>query len=241
MQTSLCFVIWTKMRYWEGLVILVGSYPCRNFEIYARSYPPPHSLIGPLSANLAYKVTRQTKCPGSKMSASTTLPQQRGLITRTIPGNPGRVQGSCVRVGGVGGKWQLYSVLLPLLPPQQALLCPVGGWQGLWELPQWLTADTKWAFHWNMKPPVLPFVSGTLAATLRPILPNTPPKTSTGSQTPTILISLTLYKDPLHKTLAMTSNIGDNLYEALSRTISSEEKLFDHRRKRRRQNELEMV
>ena len=59
----------------------------------------------------------------------------------------------------------------PTLP--QPLLCPVGGWQGLWELPQWLTADTKWAFHWNMKPPVLPFVKLTLAATLLPILANT--------------------------------------------------------------------
>ena len=35
------------------------------------------------------------------MSANTTL-LQLGLITRTILGNTGRVQGSCVRVGGVG-------------------------------------------------------------------------------------------------------------------------------------------
>ena len=71
----------------------------------------------------------------------------------------------------------------------------VGGWQGLWELPQWLTADTKWAFQFSLK-------YETACAALcqphtgrdtgSPILPNTQSKDRQQSPNTTILISFVL-------------------------------------------------
>ena len=77
--------------------------------------------------------------------------------------NSGRGRESCVRVGGVGGGVGGFNSAMGLCVglcgtmwkvvwedptlPWEDNSAAMGGWQGLWELPQWLTARTKWPFH----------------------------------------------------------------------------------------------
>ena len=57
----------------------------------------------------------------------------------------------CARVGVAGSlvsAWEVWEVVWedPTLVWEDNSAA-MGGWQGLWELPQWLTARTKWPFH----------------------------------------------------------------------------------------------
>ena len=57
----------------------------------------------------------------------------------------------CAIVGVAGSlvsAWEVWEVVWedPTLPWEDNSAA-MGGWQGLWELPQWLTARTKWPFH----------------------------------------------------------------------------------------------
>ena len=186
-------------------------------------------LIGPLSANLAYQVTRQTHCPWSKMGASSTLPSD-GLITRIVLGNTGRVQGSCVRVGGVGGKWQLNSALLST--PTISTL-PGGRMAGPVGAATMVDSWHKMGFSLKYETACAALCQTHTGRDAAPYFgKHLPPKSATRSQTPnTILNSLPLHKDPLywsglHQTMAMATTINIMLTHSSLVKIIKDTKLF---------------
>ena len=167
----------------------------------------PKHLIGPLSANPAYQVTRQTQWPcWSKMSANTTL-LQLGLITRTILGNTGRVQGSCVRVGGVREVWEVVweqtdsSTLLHSGWWEDGRPC--GSCHNGWQLAQ----NGLFTEIWNRL--CCPLSDPHWPRHQEPYFAKQPKDRQQQIPNSTILISFPLHKDPLYwsgvqKTMAMT-------------------------------------